>query len=74
MLSKVCYFHPAARSSVFGLHTDAVVRQQWLKFMFDYVPENFNRNSSLCCAFYGRQLPESPRIQCRIQQETVTKT
>ncbi len=52
MTSKRCYFHPAVRSSVFGLPTDAVVRQQWLKFMFDYVPDNYNPNLALCAAHF----------------------
>jgi len=51
MPSKVCYFQPAVRSSVFGFPTDSVVRQQWLKFMSDYVSENYNRNLALCCTF-----------------------
>ncbi|XP_039518795.1 uncharacterized protein LOC120473159 isoform X2 [Pimephales promelas] len=54
MPSKVCYFHPAVRSSVFGLPTDPVVRQQWLHFMFDYVPENYNRNLALCAAHFTK--------------------
>jgi len=33
---------------VFGLPTDAVVRQQRLKFMFDYFPKNYYRNLALC--------------------------
>jgi len=68
---KVCYFHPAVRSSVFGLPTDAVVHQQWLKFMIDYVHENYNHNLALCAAHFTKGCF---RIQCRIQQETVTKT
>jgi len=44
MPSKVYYFHPAVRSAVFGLPMDVVVCRQWLKFMFYYVPENYNRN------------------------------
>ena len=42
----------AVRSSVFRLPTDAVVRQQWLKFKFDYVPDNYNRSLALCAAHF----------------------
>ncbi len=52
MPSKVCYFHPGVRSSVFGLPKDAVVRQQWLQFMFDNVSDNYNRNLALCAAHF----------------------
>jgi len=37
---------------VFELPTDAVLRQQWIQFMFDYVPENDNRNLALCAAHF----------------------
>ncbi len=52
MPSKRCYFHPAIRSSVFGLPTDAVVREQWLKFIFNSVPDNYNPNVAVCAAHF----------------------
>ncbi len=52
MPSKRCYFHPAIRSSVFGLPTDAVVREQWLQFIFNSVPDNYNPNVAVCAAHF----------------------
>jgi len=42
----------AVRSSVFEIPTDAVLRQQWIQFMFDYVPENDDHNLALCAAHF----------------------
>ncbi|XP_051761736.1 piggyBac transposable element-derived protein 4-like isoform X2 [Ctenopharyngodon idella] len=52
MPSKRCYFHPDCKSFVFGLPRDAGLREQWLKFMFNSVPDNYNPNLAVCAAHF----------------------
>jgi len=37
---------------VIGFPRTYVLRQQWMQFMFDYVPENDDRNLSLCAVHF----------------------
>jgi len=70
MLSKVCCFHPADTCQVFCVRAShgSCSSSTMAKI---YVWLCYNRNLAPC---FGRQHPKSPRIQCRIQQETVIKT
>lgn len=54
MSSKRCYFHPGVQSPLFGLPRDAVLRDQWLQFMFNSVPENYNPHVKLCAAHFAK--------------------
>lgn len=52
MPSKRCYFHPECKTSVFGLPRDAGLRQQWLQFVFNSVPADYNANLAICAAYF----------------------
>ncbi|XP_077063253.1 uncharacterized protein LOC143715388 isoform X3 [Siphateles boraxobius] len=52
MPSKRCYFHPNCRSTLLSLPRDRGVRDQWLKFIFNSVPHNYDPNLALCAAHF----------------------
>ncbi|XP_058627963.1 uncharacterized protein LOC131538118 [Onychostoma macrolepis] len=52
MPSRRCYFHPKRRTSLFALPRDAGLREQWLKFIFNSVPEKYNLNIAVCAAHF----------------------
>ena len=55
----------------FGLPMDAILPQQWIQFMFDYVPENDDRNPALCAAHFTEDSFQNLHEINTIQQETV---
>ncbi|XP_048053344.1 E3 ubiquitin-protein ligase TRIM39-like isoform X2 [Megalobrama amblycephala] len=52
MPSKRCYFHPDCKSFVFGLPRDTGLREQWLKFIFNSVPDHYNPNLAVCATHF----------------------
>lgn len=55
MPTKRCYFHPDCRSTLFSLPRDGEVRDQWLKFIFNSVPQNYYPNLALCAAHFTEE-------------------
>jgi len=55
MPSKRCYFHPDSRSAVFSLPRDCGVRDQWLHFIFNSVPNKYQPNLALCASHFTEE-------------------
>ncbi len=62
MSRRHCVFRCESESTLFGLPNEYTTRNQWLRYIYNTVPEQYNINIlSVCSAFYGGRSPEPGR-------------